>query len=150
MSKDEKTPTVQPGCHVEIELVFRTGQREILEFDIMPDTLADYQKGFIGESAPLVKAIIGEKCGYLIPFFTEEFQAIQILSIKKSNREPDAKPAASRKASMGEVRSQIEFRDALLFASSSDTKWGSYDADSLDYAKWQVEETGDKPKSQNE
>ena len=143
MSKEDNISTVQLGCHVEIELVFRTGKRENLEFDLIPDAQADYQNGFVGISAPIAKAIIGEKYGYLIPFFTEEFQAVQILSIKKSNRKPDGNIPASRKASIQETLNQIEYRDVVLFASSTDTKWGSYDADGLDYEKWKSEDEVD-------
>jgi hypothetical protein len=145
MTKEDIISIVQLGCHVEIELVFRTGKRENLGFDLVPDWQADYQNGFVGMSAPIADAIIGERCGYLIPFFTEEFQAIQILSIKKSNRKPEGNIPVSRKASIQEILKQIEFRDAVLFASSTDTKWGSYDADSLDYAKWKEDDSIRKP-----
>jgi len=140
MTKDHHKVTVQSGCCVEIEMIYRSGNREPLIFDLVSDEQADFENGFIGVSTPLANALIGESCGYVIPYFTPEFLAIQIISIQKSSRTPETNKYLSRKESIEETLEQIEFRDAVLFASSTGTKWGSYDADGLDFSKWKSSE----------
>ena len=131
-----KLERVALGYHVSLELVSRSGTRETLEFDLVPDDQADYQAGFLGDSAPLAQAILGESAGTLIPYFTEDFQAIEIISIAPATRKTKSGTATRRRENIQEAKNQIEFRDAVLFASSTDTKWGDYDADGLDYYKW--------------
>ena len=45
--------TATCGTHVAIELLDASGGRERLEFDIVPDAVADLAKGFLGEGTPL-------------------------------------------------------------------------------------------------
>jgi hypothetical protein len=127
---------VQPGFQVELELLTRSGERERLKFDLVPDEQADYQAGFLGVSAPLAQAILGEQAGATVPFFTDELLAVEILDIRESTRTPDTETVAQRDAAIKEARDQIEFTNAVLFAASVDTKWGEYDADGLDYEEW--------------
>jgi hypothetical protein len=136
LTSKEQSMTVQSGCCVKMEMLYRSGNREHITLDIVPDEKADYENGFIGISTPLAKALIGEKSGYFIPYFTQELKAIQIISIKKSSRTPETNKSSTRTESIKEMVKKIEFRDAVLFASSTETKWGSYDTDGLDYSKW--------------
>lgn len=136
-------PHVRVGYCVEIELLSRSGERESLKFDLVPDEQADYQAGFLGLSAPLAQAILGEKPGITIPFFTDELMAVEIISICKSTRTPDKETAAQREAALKDARDQIEFTNAVLFAASVDTKWGEYDADGLDYETWKARRSKD-------
>jgi hypothetical protein len=133
-----KTPDarVQPGCHIALDLLSRSGERERLSFDLVPDSQADYQAGFLGISTPLAKAILGEKAGITIPYFTEELMAVEIISIRASTRSADKDAAEQRQAAIQEAKDQIEFTNAVLFAASMNTKWGAYDADGLDYEGW--------------
>jgi transcription elongation GreA/GreB family factor len=71
MEKDN-LQRVEIGCHIEVELIYRFGEVENLEFDLVPDQLADYQAGFLSASAPLGCAILGENVGTLVPYFTED------------------------------------------------------------------------------
>ena len=129
---------VQCGSHVEIELLTRVGGRERLEFDLVKDDQADYATGFLGVSAPLAKAILGEKAGVTVPYFTDELLGIEILSVAASTRKPVANTTAQRESAIRDVVDQIEFTNAVLFAASTDTKWGEYDADGLDYEGWKA------------
>jgi hypothetical protein len=128
---------VQPGYCVSINLLYRSGKREHLEFDLVTDKQSDYQAGFIGISTPFAKAILGEKAGITVPYFTDELLAIEILSIRESTRTA-ADTAVQRDSAVQDAKDQIEFTNAVLFAASVDTKWGSYDADGLDYEKWKA------------
>ena len=129
---------VKIGCCVELVLLSRSGESERLEFDLVTDELADYQAGFLGASTPLTQAILGEKAGITIPYFTDDLMAIEILSIRESTRTPDKNAAARRDATLKNAKDQIEFTNAVLFAASVNTKWGSYDADGLDYEGWKT------------
>lgn len=129
---------VQLGSHVELELLTRSGERETLAFDLVPDEQADYQAGFLGVSAPLAQAILGEKEGITVPYFTDELQGVQIVSVSPSTRKPPVDAAAKRGAAVQDAVEQIEFTNAVLFAASVDTKWGEYDADGLDYEEWKA------------
>ena len=98
MSEIPDEPRAQLGCLVEIELLSRSGEREHLKFDLVSDQQADYQAGFLGVSTPLAQAILGEKIGVTIPYFTDELMAVEILSIRESRRSPDTNPASRREA----------------------------------------------------
>ena len=132
-------PRARLGCQVEIELISRSGKRERLEFDLVPDAQADYQSGFLGASTNLAQAILGEKIGVTIPYFTEELMAVEILAIRESTRIPETNAASQREAALKDAQDQIEFTNAVLFAASVDTKWGEYDADGLDYDQWKAQ-----------
>ena len=135
-SLEEHLKQVCLGCHVQLELISRSGEREFLEFDLVPDEQADYKAGFLGASTPLAISILGEKPGMTIPYFTDDLLAVEILDVTLSIRESSTTTSTNRKKNVQETKNQLEFRDALLFASSTGTKWGNYDADGLDYEKW--------------
>ena len=135
-SENKDSGQICLGCCVELILIARSGSRETLKFDLVSDDDADYQAGFLGISTSLARAILGEKPGTLVPYFTEDLQAVEILSITAATRKPSSSTSTQRKRNIQETKSQLEFRDALLFASSAGTKWGDYDADGLDYEKW--------------
>jgi len=150
MSEISDTPCVQIGYLVELELISRSGEREALAFDLVSDEQADYQTGFLGVSTPLVKAILGEKAGITVPYFTDELQGIHIVSVCPSKRKPSASAAAKREAAVQDAVEQIEFTNAVLFAASVDTKWGEYDADGLDYEKWKARQSKDDAAAKDE
>lgn len=136
MSEALSIPRVQLGSCVEIKLLSRSGESDLLEFDLVPDEQADYQAGFLGASTPIAQAILGEKAGITVPYFTDELMAIEIVSIRASTRGATGDAAAQREAVLKDAKDQIEFTNAVLFATSMNTKWGSYDADGLDYDDW--------------
>lgn len=135
---------VQVGCQITLEIVYRSGSREQLEFDLVPNDQADYQNGFLSASTPLGKTILNEKIGVLIPYFTDDITAVQINSIQPSIRVPNIDISTHRKSTMADIKDQIEFRNAQLFASSADTKWGNYDPDGLDFETWKSKQDPSK------
>jgi len=138
------------GCQVELELISRSGERVRLEFDLVSDEQADYQAGFLGANSPLAQAILGEKIGVTIPYFTEELMAVEILSIQESTRTPEIDTASQREATLKDAQDQIEFTNAVLFAASVDTKWGEYDADGLDFDEWKSRRAKDENQHETE
>ena len=149
MSESASIPRVQLGCCVEIKLLSRSGKGEHLEFDLVPDEQADYQVGFLGISTPIAKAILGERAGTTVPYFTDELMAIEVISIRKSTRSPSTGAADRRGAALQEAKDQIEFTNAVLFAASVDTKWGAYDADGLDFDGWKARKSEDIAKDED-
>ncbi len=139
MNEEKSELRVQSGCQIEINLLSRSGVCERLMFDLVSDEQADYQTGFLGVSTPLAQAILGEKAGIIVPYFTDELLAVEILTICQSTRAPKVNAAAQREAALKDAKDQIEFTNAVLFAASVDTKWGEYDADGLDYDEWKAE-----------
>jgi hypothetical protein len=150
MSEIFDEPRARLGCLVELALLSRTGERERLTFDLVPDEQADYQSGFLGASTPLAQAILGEKIGIAIPYFTDELMTVEILSIQESTRRPETKAASQREATLKDAQDQIEFTNAVLFAASVDTKWGEYDADGLDYEQWKARRSSGDDKTESE
>jgi len=60
--------TAQIGTHVVVELVSDSGVSERVEFDIVPDPLADFASGLLGEGTPLAKAIWRKPAGASLPY----------------------------------------------------------------------------------
>jgi hypothetical protein len=116
----------------------------------VPDELADYQAGFLGASTPLAQAILGERIGVTIPYFTEELMAVEILAIRESTRKTGGEATSQREATLQDAKDQIEFTNAVLFAASVDTKWGEYDADGLDYEEWKARRSKGDDKTEAE
>ena len=150
MPERYSNPRVHPGCSVTVKLFSRSGDYERLEFDIVPDEHADYQAGFLGVGTPLAQAMLGEKVGITVPYFTDELMAVEILSVHESTRISDPDAAVKRDAAVKNAKDQIEFTNAVLFAASVNTKWGVYDADGLDYEAWLAEQSEDSTESNGE
>ncbi|MCJ7700073.1 MAG: hypothetical protein MUO62_00685 [Anaerolineales bacterium] len=144
MENRSRVNTAKMGCHIDLLLIHRSGEQNHLDFDLVPDDQADFENNFLGISTHLAKTIIGESPGYLIPYFTDELKAIKIISVRTSIRKSETGKNDHRKEILNQTRTQIEFRNAVLFASSTDTKWGSYDADALDFDKWKSEQGQEK------
>jgi hypothetical protein len=128
--------SVKLGDQVEIRLIYRSGHKEILFFDLVEDSKADIDQGYLGESTKLATAILDEHPGTIVPFFTPELLAVEILAVHEASREPDPYVSNRRKQSLKDTLNRIEVRDAILFASSTETKWGQYDPDGLDQTDW--------------
>jgi hypothetical protein len=128
--------SVKLGDQVEIQVFYRSGHKEKLVLDLVKDSEADINQGYLGESTPIATAILDEPPGTIVPFFTPELLAIEILSVQEASRQPDPDVSKRRKQSLKDTLNRIEFRDAILFASSTETKWGQYDPDGLDQTDW--------------
>jgi Transcription elongation factor, GreA/GreB, C-term len=142
--RDPKLPKDSPaavtaGMRVEVELVSRGGKTERRALTIVPDAQADFNAGFLGEGTPLAKAILGQTVGSLVPYPVADMRAVKVLSASASGQAPPDEAAARREAVLREAAEKSEFTSAQIYATSADTKWGDYDADSLDPAKWKRE-----------
>jgi len=126
---------ISMGSHVTLNLLDRTGTKEFMEIDIVPDESADYIHGFLGESTPLVKVLLGESVGSVIPYLKDDLLAIEILSVSPSINEPPENTKEKRQSMMDKAIREVEHTNAVVFASSFSGKWGDYDPDSLPATK---------------
>ena len=127
--------TVHIGTHVEVELLEESGGVEHMAFDIVPESAADFSKGFLGAGTPLAQAILGEQPGHVVPYGLADIAAVRILSVVTSQRAPDDDAAADREAAVREAVSKSNLEDAVRLALTVDVKWGDYDPEGIEL-KW--------------
>jgi hypothetical protein len=127
----EKQRPALSGAHVELELIDASGEREGLSFDIVPDKLADFKNGFLGEKTPLAQAINGHFADERVPYQVDEIVEIHILDVQRSQASPDKGIEARRQAALRKAVKQSDLTNAVLFASSFNGKWGDYDPTGL-------------------
>ncbi len=127
---EKRRPAIS-GAHVDLELIDSTGGVEALSFDIVPDKLADFKNGFLGEKTPLAQAISGHFAGERVPYRVDEIVEIHILDVQRSQASPDKNIEARRKAALARAVKQSDLTNAVLFASSFSGKWGDYDPTGL-------------------
>jgi hypothetical protein len=134
-----KTPrAVQPGLLVQVEIAYLPGsdlEKERLEFIIVPDELADFPAGFLGQGTPLAKAVLGEPAGSAVPYFIGDALSVTILSISATDRSPSQDTVARRQERYRQALEQADRTSAMIFASSFSGKWGDYDPQGIE--KWE-------------
>ncbi len=129
-SKKSTDIYVRPGTHVVIAFILNQGE-ERLEFDIVPDEVADFPRGFLGAGTPLAKAITGQKAGAEVPYEQEDIHAIRILEVKPALTEPPKDVKARREETIRKAVEASDRTNAVIFASSFSGKWGDYDPSAL-------------------
>jgi hypothetical protein len=128
---ESQIPVINLGCHVELNLLDRAGNKENLIIDIVPDKSADFSHGFLGESTPLAKVLLGEREGNIIPYLRDDILAIEILKVTPSALKPPEDAQDIRQSKLNKAIREVEHTNAMVFASSFSGKWGDYDPDSL-------------------
>jgi hypothetical protein len=109
------------NSHLSIELFDSSGHSEKMELTLVPDNLADFSRGLLGQSTPLGKTLIDQPEGAMLAYPVGDLTAVRILSISLTDQE--------------ELNSSAGLRQhAANFAASFSGKWGDYDPDGLD--KW--------------
>lgn len=125
---EEGSSKVWTGRHVELEASYFDGQIEHLSLDIVADTYADFDNGFLGESTPLGKAIIGCAAGDVVAYSGGK---VKILSVSLTSAPPPMDAAKRREEVIKKAVNDSNRTNAIMFASSFNGKWGDYDPDSL-------------------
>jgi hypothetical protein len=136
--------SAQTGMHVIVELITVSGESENLEFDIVPEHLADFASGYLSESTPLARTIWKKPAGAVLPYRQGDIVRLRILSVKASEATPSAESAQQREAAARKAVADIERTNAINFASSFSGKWGDYDPSGVE--RWAED---DKAKRQN-
>lgn len=146
MSKKEGQPPEQntpelagPGKHVIINFLLDRGDEERFEFDIVPDEMADFKLGFLGEGTPLAAAIAGQPAGKVIPYEQDDIRAVQILDVQPARSALPKEVKARREETIRKAVDASDRANAMIFASSFSGKWGDYDPTGF------IEEEEDKP-----
>lgn len=120
------------GTHVEVELISETGETEQLTFDIVPDRAADFAAGFLGASTPLAQAIMGRPIGARLPYHRADSAEVRILSVTRSQRDPDESAAEARQAVTQDAVVRAKTDDLVQLALTVNSKWGGYDPEPLE------------------
>jgi Transcription elongation factor, GreA/GreB, C-term len=129
--KEKDQPAVEPDLLVEVEITYEDG-RERLKLVIVPDELADFKAGFLGEGTPLAQAILGERVGSQIPYHYGDARSVEVLSITETDRKPPSDAGDRRKEAIQQALEQAERTSAMMFASSFSGKWGDYDPNAIE------------------
>ena len=132
--KPSSDPTkVKVGCRVELELISSAGTPERLTVEIVPDKLADYDSGLLGESTPMARSLLGQAAGRTVPYRMGDLTAVRILSISLSQAKPDELAAARRQEAAQKAAQEVGRTNAMVFAASFSGKWGDYDPAGMEH-----------------
>jgi hypothetical protein len=118
------------GMHVLLEVTY-TDETEQLSLDIVEDRLADFEHGFLGQSTPLAKAILGRRAGEEVAYQNGDAQTVRILDVTRSDSAPSEENAEKREETMRKVAREVDRTNAINFASSFNGKWGDYDPSTI-------------------
>jgi hypothetical protein len=129
MSNDLAPRQVGIGTHVEVELIDEQGQPETMAFDVVHEKAADFDRGLLGENAPLVKAIRGKFVGSVVAYRMGDICKVRIVSVAPSHAEAPADAEARRQAVLQKALDDVERTNAEIFAASYSGKWGDYNLD---------------------
>jgi len=128
---------VETGMLVEVELISRSGESEILIFTLVEDEQADFSAGFLGSSTPLAKTILGHYQDSKLDYTAGDLQYVRILSVEPSDKIQTEDVKARREAVMRKALNHSDYVNALNFATSVNSKWGDYD---IKPEQWDAEE----------
>jgi hypothetical protein len=123
---------VEFGSHVTIELMDEQGQSETMSFDIVNAHAADLERGWLGETTPLAKAIMGQAVGQVVAYHQGDIQRVRILSVEPSQTKPSSR-VEERQAALQKAQTEAERTNAEMFASSFSGKWGDYDPEGMSH-----------------
>ena len=128
---DKKRAHVGQNCHVVVELVDDMDQRERMEFDLVADKAADFDKGRIGVSTPLGKAIRGKSADSVVEYVQGDIRKVRIVTVTPLDSKVSDDAAARRQAMLDEAVRKAERTDTEMFAASYDGKWGDYNTEGM-------------------
>jgi hypothetical protein len=114
------------GRRMVIELDTSEGL-ERLELEIVPDEYADFDRGFLGESTPLAKAIRGLRAGQSVPYRLGDARSVRVVQVEPARQPPPKENVERRQESLRKALDQADRTNAMIFASSFSGKWGDYD-----------------------
>ncbi len=142
----DPTLKIWTGRHVELELRYADGETERLALDVVPDAAADFDRGFLGESTALAKAILGRQAGEVTEYQAGDRVRVRILAVYPEWKGQPEDLSARRDENLRKAVRTSEDTNAVLFASSFSGKWGDYDPNAVpkEDEEQQDEDTKDK------
>jgi hypothetical protein len=158
VSDDQAPPRYDPppgvvalGTEVEVELVSRDGEAELLTFDIVPEHAADFDAGFLAITTPLARAIVGRSAGAEVPYRMGDVLRVRILSVRRSERRAEHDAAAGRDAATRDAVQRAKTDETIQLALTFSSKWGDYDPEPFDRdASLSDEKAADEAADQDE
>jgi hypothetical protein len=117
------------GSHVTVELVDSNGETTQREFTIVAERQADLKAGFLGESTPLGRVLLGHHVGESLPYKVGDLLEARILEVTKMAEPISGESAERRRATVKDAENQSEIMSQLIFATAHGSKWGEYDVD---------------------
>jgi hypothetical protein len=130
-NEDGPEDRIWSGYRVVVDLVNEDGSSERLAFQIVPNELADFLQGYLGEDTPLGKAILGHKAGDRVEYQVEDIVEVRIVGAELADTGPDESVPERRLESLRKALKQTELANMIAFAASFNSKWGDYDPKSL-------------------
>lgn len=127
MNSTDTLRQVEFGSAVIVELVDQDGHAEPLTLVIVAERAADFDQGFLGENAPLARAILGQFVGSVVPYVMGDIRQVHIVQAQRVDLTAED-TAARRAAVLDKAREDAARTNAEMFAASFSGKWGNYDA----------------------
>lgn len=132
---NNKPAQVGQNYHVVVELINDQDQREQMAFDLVADKAADFDKGRIGVSTPLGKAIRGKFVDSVVDYVQGDICKVRIVMATPLETKVVDDAAARRQAILDEAVRKAERTDTEMFAASYDGKWGDYNTEGMSGAQ---------------
>lgn len=138
---DTNPQSIDRFTQVDLELIDPSGEIDRISVIIVPDDQADYYAGYLGESTPLARAILGKHAGTVASYYANGLIKVKILKVSVVGKTEPGQAAAQRKAAVQQAITDAERTNAMIFATSVAGKWGDYDADGMIEA-WDQDDKG--------
>ncbi len=127
----DQSPKIWVGRHVSLELKYQDGELDRLELDLVEDSAADFERGFLGESTPLARAILGHMAGDRIPYSSGDIIEVSILAVEPKLQGQPIDLTGQREEKMRKALRQTERTNIAIYASAANNKWGDTDPDKI-------------------
>ncbi|HQY91892.1 hypothetical protein [Caldilinea sp.] len=118
---------VRVGRRVQVVLIHQDAHEETLTLDIVPDAAANFEQGLLGESTRLAQALIGQRTGGVVDYGVGDLRQVCVLAVTRSPQDLDHSAGERRQEILDKAVSESDRTNALNFAASFASKWGSYD-----------------------
>lgn len=128
---------VTAGARVKIELVAKDKSRETLEFVLVPDDAADFDKGLLGTGTPLAKAILGHAANETLEYKRGDIVQVKIVSVQMNAGPAADSGGQEREETLRRARDKAQHANMVSFALTFDSKWGDYDPENIQ-ENWDV------------
>jgi hypothetical protein len=86
----------------------------------------------IGESTPLAKAIIGHEAGAHLPYRVGDALRVHLKNITMSLNSEPVDLTDRREDTLRKAVKESDRANAIIFASSMNSKWGDYDPSGIE------------------
>lgn len=122
---------VATNTRIKIELVSKTRTREKLEFVLVPDDAADFDRGLLGLGTPLAQAILGHAAEETLDYKRGDIVQVKILSVQPNTASTAPAAGEAREETLRRARDKAELDNMVSFALTFDSKWGDYDPEQI-------------------